>query len=233
MSRIFAAIDTIDHERARALAGLLADKVGGVKLGLEFYLANGPAGVLSVLPPRAPLFLDLKLHDIPNTVAGGVNAVAQLSPTFLTVHAAGGSDMLRAARDAADDAAARTGRPRMRLLAVTVLTSLDDGDLAAVGQRGPVADQVRRLAALARDAGMDGVVCAPHEVAALRADLGPDMVLMVPGIRPAWAVAGDQKRIMTPAQAIAAGADYLVVGRPITGAGDPAEAAARINAELA
>jgi orotidine-5'-phosphate decarboxylase len=225
MATVFVAIDTTDRARAADLAARVAPRVGGVKLGLEFYLAHGAAGVAAVRPPGLPLFLDLKLHDIPNTVAGAARAIGPAAPEFLTIHASGGAAMIRAARDAAPAGT--------RILAVTVLTSLDDADLAAVGQARPASDQVRRLAALARASGADGVVCAPHEVAVLRADLGPGFVLMVPGIRPAWAAAGDQKRAATPREAADAGADHLVVGRPITGADDPAAAAARIAAELA
>ena len=175
-----------------------------------------------------PLFLDLKFHDIPNTVAGAVRAVLPLKPAILTVHASGGRAMLEAARDAA----AAAGADRPKIVAVTVLTSLDDGDLDAVGQRGPALDQAKRLAAIAQQAGVDGVVCSPKEVAALRAQCGATFLLVVPGIRPSWAATGDQKRVMTPAEAVAAGADHLVIGRPITAAADPAEAARRIAAEL-
>lgn len=232
--RIFVAIDTPEAAPARRLAESLRGLVGGVKLGLEFFVANGPAGVRAVTDGLdMPLFLDLKLHDIPNTVAGAVRAAVALRPAFLTIHAAGGPAMLHAAAEAAADEAARLGVARPRLLAVTVLTSLDAGDLDAVGQAGPVAAQVERLARLAVGACVDGVVCSPAEVARLRAALGPDAVLMVPGIRPAWAAANDQKRVMTPGDAIAAGADHLVIGRPITGAADPAAAARRIAEELA
>jgi orotidine-5'-phosphate decarboxylase len=175
-----------------------------------------------------PLFLDLKLHDIPNTVAGAVRAAASLGPTLLTVHASGGAAMLRAAAAAA--ATAGGGRPK--LIAVTVLTSLAESDMGAIGQSTPIAEQVLRLAVLARTNGLDGVVCSSHEIAALRSECGPGFLLVVPGIRPVWAAAGDQERIMTPAEAIARGADYLVVGRPITAAVDPAAAARRIAAEL-
>lgn len=232
--RIFVAIDTPEAAPARRLAESLRGLVGGVKLGLEFFVANGPAGVRAVTDRLdMPLFLDLKLHDIPNTVAGAVRAAVALRPAFLTIHAAGGPAMLHAAEEAAADEAARLGVARPKLLAVTVLTSLDAGDLDAVGQAGPVAAQVERLARLAVGACVDGVVCSPAEVAGLRAALGPDAVLMVPGIRPAWAAANDQKRVMTPGDAIAAGADHLVIGRPITGAADPAAAARRIAEELA
>ncbi|WP_207460185.1 orotidine-5'-phosphate decarboxylase [Azospirillum sp. SYSU D00513] len=228
-SRIFCAVDTTDLDAARALAGRVSGVVGGVKLGLEFFLAHGPAGVRAVIGEDGPpLFLDLKLHDIPNTVAGGVRAALELKPAFMTIHSSGGPAMMRAAAEAA--AAAGPGRPK--ILAVTVLTSLDDGDLSAVGQGTPVAEQVKRLGLLAKASGVDGVVCSPAEVALLRAACGPDFILMVPGIRPAWAAANDQKRVMTPAEALAAGADHLVIGRPITGAGDPAEAARRIVSEI-
>ncbi|WP_029007910.1 orotidine-5'-phosphate decarboxylase [Azospirillum halopraeferens] len=229
-SRIFCAVDTTDLAAARGLAGRLAGLVGGLKLGLEFFVAHGPDGVRAVMGSDGPpLFLDLKLHDIPNTVAGAVRAVLPLAPAFLTIHASGGPAMMRAAVEAA--AAAGPGRPR--ILGVTVLTSLDDGDLEAVGQAAPAAAQVERLARLARECGLDGVICSPNEVAALRRACGPDFVLMVPGIRPAGAAAGDQKRVMTPAEALAAGADHLVIGRPITGDPDPAAAARRIAAEIA
>jgi orotidine-5'-phosphate decarboxylase len=179
-----------------------------------------------------PLFLDLKLHDIPNTVAGAVRAVVPLRPTLLTVHAGGGGAMLRAAADAAGEAAAKAGTARPRIVAVTVLTSLAEADMSAIGQHGPIADQARRLAALARSSGLDGVVCSPHEIEALRAECGTGFLLVVPGIRPSWAAAGDQKRVMTPAEAARRGADYLVIGRPITAATDPAVAASRIAAEI-
>ena len=226
---ILAAIDQPDLAAARRLAASLAGAVGGIKLGLEFFAANGPDAARETAF-GANLFLDLKLHDIPNTVAGAVRAVAPLAPLLLTIHAAGGPAMMRAAADAAS--AAASGRRRMKLVGVTVLTSLDEDDIAKVGQRGPVADQVKRLALLARDSGLDGVVCSPHEVAMLRAACGKDFILVVPGIRPAGAATGDQKRVMTPHDAIVAGADYLVIGRPITAAPDPAEAARAIMASL-
>ena len=227
---VFVSIDTTDVDTARTLAQGLAGLVGGVKLGLEFFVAQGPAGVRAVLggDSDVPFFLDLKLHDIPNTVAGGVRAALPLNPAFMTIHTSGGPAMMRAAADAA----AAGGAKRPRILGVTVLTSLDDGDLEAVGQSTPVAGQVERLARLAKDCGLDGGVCSPTEVAALRAACGPDFILMVPGIRPAWSAVNDQKRIMTPAQAMAAGASHLVIGRPITADPVPADAARRINAEL-
>jgi orotidine-5'-phosphate decarboxylase len=231
-SQILLAIDTTDVATARTQAAATRGAVGGIKLGLEFFTAHGPQGVRAVAVDGVPLFLDLKLHDIPNTVAGAVRAVTPLRPTLLTVHAGGGGAMLRAARDAAGEAATKAGSPRPRIVAVTVLTSLAEADMDTVGQRGPIADQARRLAALAQNCRLDGVVCSPHEIAGLRAECGDGFLLVVPGIRPTWAAAGDQKRVMTPAVAARLGADYLVIGRPITAADDPAAAARRIAAEV-
>jgi orotidine-5'-phosphate decarboxylase len=233
-NRIYAAIDSTDLAAAAALIAQLSSAVGGIKLGLEFFCAHGAAGVRQVLSGHhdLPLFLDLKLHDIPNTVAGAMRAVAALQPRFVTLHASGGPAMLAAARQAAEDEAIRRGFTRPRLLAVTVLTSLDAADLAAVGQPDDVAGQVVRLARMAQAAGVDGIVCSPHEVSAVRAACGEDFALMVPGVRPAWATSGDQKRVTSPAEALAAGADYLVIGRPLTMAADPAAAARLVLAEL-
>jgi len=232
--RIICAIDTEDLERASGLAAALVGRVGAVKLGLEFFAAHGPAGVRAVAAHGLPVFLDLKLHDIPNTVAGAVRMALGCAPMMLTLHAAGGAAMMRAAAAAVLRLADAAGVPqRPKLVAVTVLTSFDAGDLAAVGMQGPVEDQVRRLAALAQDCGLDGVVASAHEVAALRRQCGADFTLVVPGIRPGWAGADDQKRIVTPSEALRQGADFLVVGRPITRADDPAAAAARIADELA
>ncbi len=223
-SRVIVALDTTDLKRAAAWAAATAPHVALFKLGLEFFLAHGAAGVRAMA--GRPIFLDLKLHDIPNTVAGGVRAILPLAPHMLTIHAAGGAAMIAAARQAAESA----GKTRPMILAVTVLTSLDAAALAATGVSDSPAAQVLRLARLALSAGADGLVCSPQEVAMLRAALGPDARLVVPGIRPAGSAAGDQARIMTPAEAVAAGADWIVVGRPITGAGDPGEAAAAIDA---
>jgi len=228
LSPIFCAIDTKNPAEAQALAQKLHGHVGGLKLGLEYFMANGPQGYAPFVHSDTPLFVDVKLHDIPNTVAGGIASLLPLEPDFITIHTAGGAAMMKAAAQAADKA---TGK-RPKILGVTVLTSLDSNDLAQVGQDTDTAAQVRRLALLAKDSGLDGIVCSPVEVAMLRDACGPDLILMVPGIRPAWAATGDQKRVMTPREAIDAGATYLVIGRPITGAADPAEAAQRINAEL-
>jgi orotidine-5'-phosphate decarboxylase len=226
---ILLAIDTIDAARADALIAAAGPHVGGIKLGLEYFCARGPEATAKAAAGRF-LFLDLKLHDIPNTVASAVRAVAPLAPDLLTIHASGSVAMLHAARAAAAESAA--GGKRTKLIGVTVLTSLDDADLEAIGQRGSTRDQALRLATLAQANGLDGVVCSPREVAALRAECGPDFILVVPGIRPAGAELGDQKRVMGPAEAVVAGATYLVIGRPITAAQDPAAAARLIAASL-
>lgn len=232
-SRLFCAIDTTDTEIARRLAAQLKGVIGGLKLGLEFFVSNGPQGIRAVIDGSGlPLFLDLKFHDIPNTAAGAVRAAVALRPAFLTVHTSGGLAMMKAAAETAATEADRLGVPRPKLLGVTVLTSLTDRELYTVGQSTPVADQVGRLAVLAQEAGLDGVVCSPHEIALVRAKTAPGFTIMVPGIRPATALLGDQKRVMTPAQAVGAGADYLVIGRPITQEKKPAEAARKIVAEL-
>lgn len=230
---VFVALDTTDMAEATAWARRVAGAVGGIKLGLEFFVANGPAGVRSVMSeaPGTPLFLDLKLHDIPNTVAGGVRAACALRPRYVTIHASGGPAMLKAAAEAARQAG---GAERPKLLGVTVLTSLSEDDLDRVGfARRAMQEQVAGLARLAREGGLDGVICSPHEVASLRAAFGPGFVLMVPGVRPSWSAADDQKRVMTPAEAMRAGATHLVIGRPITRAADPAGAAKRIADEIA
>ena len=229
VSPVFCAIDTPDLTKARKLAEQLRGYVHGFKLGLEFFMANGAAGVRDISRFGMPIFLDVKLHDIPNTVAGALASVLPLQPTFVTIHTSGGSAMMRAAADAV----AKAGSTRSKLLGVTVLTSLDASDLASVGQDADPARQVTKLAKLAQQSGLDGVICSPEEVKTLRQALGADFILMVPGIRPVWASAGDQKRVLTPREAMDAGATYLVIGRPITGADDPAASAKRIGEELA
>ncbi len=225
-NRLIVALDTVDTTQARAWAEAVAPHSGLLKVGLEFFLANGVAGYRAIV--GAPIFLDLKLHDIPNTVAGGVRAVLPLRPRMLTIHAAGGAAMIQAAHQAASGA----GADRPMILAVTVLTSLGQSDLHAAGIAATPAEQVLRLGRLAIESGADGLVCSPMEVAMLRQSLGSSVKLIVPGIRPEGAAAGDQARTMTPAQAVAAGADWIVVGRPITGAPDPAAAAASIAASI-
>jgi orotidine-5'-phosphate decarboxylase len=224
---VFVAIDTTDLEYARSLAERVAPHVGGLKLGLEFFSAHGPDGVRAFEDIGLPIFLDLKFHDIPNTVAGAVKAVARLGVAIVNVHASGGAAMMKAALEAA-----RSVNPRTRVIAVTVLTSLNDGELLAVGQAPSSGEQVLRLAQLARSCGLDGVVCSAHEIAAIRAAIGPDFLLAVPGIRPAGSELGDQRRVMGPAEAHRAGASILVVGRPINAAADPVLAARDIAKNL-
>jgi orotidine-5'-phosphate decarboxylase len=223
---IYCAIDTPDLARARDLACAVSEAGCGVKLGLEFFNALGPDGVQSILEERVKpsVFLDLKYHDIPNTVAGAVRAAASLDVAYLNVHASGGLEMMRAAKAASNT--------RTKILSVTVLTSLDDIMLSEVGQLGS-AEQVMRLARLTQDAGLDGVVCSAHEIKSLRYSLDRNFVLMVPGIRPAGSEAEDQKRIMTPDEAIRAGATHLVIGRPITQAKNPKQAAEQILKSIA
>lgn len=228
-SAVFCAIDTSDPEKALCLARQLRGHVAGLKLGLEFFMANGPQAYLPFKPLDMPIFVDVKLHDIPNTVAGAIKSLLPIEPDFITIHTSGGAGMMRAAVEAA---ATATGK-RPKLLGVTVLTSLDASDLEKVGQDADPTRQVQRLALLAKESGLDGVICSPKEIKALREVCGPDFILMVPGIRPSWAAANDQKRVMTPHEAMEAGATYMVIGRPITGHADPAEAADLINAEVA
>jgi orotidine-5'-phosphate decarboxylase len=223
MSPIFVAIDTPDLARARDIAKAVRASAGGLKLGLEFFSANGPAGVSEIAEFGLPIFLDLKLHDIPNTVAKAVQALGPLEPAILTVHAAGGQAMLENAKAAAP--------AKTKVVAVTVLTSLDERDLAAAGVKGSAADQVARLAELARKAGLDGIVCSGEEVGAAR-KAWPDGFFVVPGVRPASGGAADQKRVVTPKAALQDGASILVIGRPITQADDPAAAIRAIAATL-
>jgi len=229
---VYCALDTTDTAEAVRLARQLSGLVGGFKLGLEFHTANGAAGIRAVAETGMPIFLDLKFHDIPNTVAGAIRAAVPLAPAMTTLHAVGGAEMMKAAVDAAGDAAAKHGVARPKILAVTVLTSMGQPELPTIGVDGPVLDQVKRLASLAVSAGVDGIVCSPHEVGHLRALLGADVALVIPGIRPAWAAANDQKRVLTPKEAVDKGADVLVIGRPITADANPAEAARRIQDEL-
>lgn len=224
MAPIAVALDAPDLNTAARWASLVTPHVSTVKIGLELYLRYGPETVASIRGASAvDVFLDLKLHDIPATVAGAARAVARLRPKLLTVHAAAGPAAIRAAAEAAPDT---------RIVAVTVLTSLSDADLELLGLTGPVGDTVRRLAVLSVAAGARGLVCSPQEVAAVRSEVGSDITLVTPGVRPAGAQAHDQARVATPEAALSAGADLLVIGRPITGAADPGAAAAAIAASL-
>jgi len=220
---LYVALDTPDLERAKTIANRVRHHVGGIKLGLEFFMGNGRAGVREMAALGLPIFLDLKLHDIPNTVAKAIQALRPLEPAILTVHAAGGRAMMEDAK-----AAAPKGT---KVVAVTVLTSLDGDDLASIGLTPDPHPQVERLTALARDAGLDGVVCSGNEVAAAKA-VWPNGFFVVPGVRPANGEIGDQKRVITPRAALDAGASILVVGRPITQARDPDKAARAIEATL-
>jgi orotidine-5'-phosphate decarboxylase len=223
LNPIFVAIDTPDLARATDIASTVSGHAGGVKLGLEFFSAQGPEGVRRIAGLGLPIFLDVKFHDIPNTVAKAVDALAPLDPAILTVHAAGGHEMLLAAKRAAP--------PTTKVVAVTLLTSLDAADLNDLGIERSPADQVARLAWVARDAGVDGIVCSGAEVADART-AWPKGFFVVPGIRPAGADVGDQKRIVTPARALDEGASVLVIGRPITDAPDPQRALMDITAGL-
>jgi len=223
MKPIFVAIDMPDLGHARSLAQAVKSAAGGVKLGLEFFCANGPAGVREIASSGVPVFLDLKLHDIPNTVAKAVQALRPLEPAVLTVHAAGGRAMLEEAKAAAPD--------KTKVVAVTVLTSLDASDLMATGITADPAEQVQRLAALARESGLDGIVCSGAEVKAAHRSW-PDGFFVVPGVRPEGSSAGDQKRVVTPRQALDGGASILVIGRPITASEDPRSAVREIAATL-
>jgi len=220
---IFVAIDTPDLERARALARQLKSSAGGVKLGLEFFCANGPAGVHEIASLGLPIFLDLKLHDIPNTVAKAVQSLRPLEPAVLTVHAAGGRAMLEEAKAAAPE--------KTKVVGVTVLTSLDGDDLKSIGVAGQPAQQVEKLAALAKTAGLDGIVCSGAEVGAARR-AWTNGFFVVPGVRPEGAGVADQKRVVTPRAALDAGASILVIGRPITAAENPEAALKAIAATL-
>ncbi|GAA4555854.1 orotidine-5'-phosphate decarboxylase [Planotetraspora kaengkrachanensis] len=221
---IAVALDAPDLETAARWAALVTPHVSTVKVGLELYLRYGPDVIASVRGASGvQVFLDLKLHDIPNTVAGAARAVGRLKPAILTVHASGGPAMIKAAVEAA---------PNTQIAAVTLLTSLSEADLARIGVEGAPVDATRRLAAIAVGAGAQALVCSPREVAAVRAEVGPGITLITPGVRPAGADTQDQARVATPEEALSQGADLLVIGRPITGSADPGAAAAGIAAAL-
>lgn len=227
-SPICVALDTPDLDRAVALAKALKPHAGFMKVGMEFFYAHGPRGYAKVAEQGLPIFLDLKLHDIPNTVASAMTSLMRLEPrpAIVNVHATGGFDMMKAAADAVAG--------QSKLIAVTILTSLSDDDIWAAGfeTAKDTAAHARALAELAKRAGLDGVVCSPHDLVGIRHDLGRDFLTVVPGIRPADAATQDQKRVATPVAAMAAGADILVIGRAITAAADPAKAAQDIRASL-
>lgn len=226
-SRVIVALDFADANRARHFIDLMQPAECRLKIGKELFTSAGPDFVREVAGRGFDVFLDLKFHDIPNTVAQACAAAAKLGVWMMNVHALGGEKMLRAAREALGE---RDDRPR--LIAVTILTSMDDAELTSVGLTGSAASNVRRLAHLARSSGLDGVVCSPREAALLRSELGTEFLLVTPGVRPAGSTNDDQSRVTTPAQAIENGASHLVIGRPITAAADPRSALKLINEEI-
>ena len=225
--RLVVALDVPTAVAARKIVAAVGDSVSAFKVGMQLYTAEGPPIVRELVSSGRRVFLDLKYHDIPNTVGAAVREAAKLGVSMLTVHASGGSKMLRAASEAAQKV-----NPDLLVLAVTVLTSLDDADLGTLGVRGGVVDQVLRLAALALANGCQGVVSSAHECTALRQEFGRDFAIVTPGVRPAGSGADDQARVVTPAEAIAAGASHIVVGRPITDASDPGAEARAILGQL-
>jgi orotidine-5'-phosphate decarboxylase len=222
---LIVALDFPTQAKALALVSALSSSVSTYKIGLQLYTVAGPAIVQAVAATGAKIFLDLKLHDIPNTVAKAVTAAGELGVQMLTIHLSGGSAMLKAAVEVKP--------PHLSLLGVTVLTSATQETLGEIGIDSDLQDQVVRLAELGKSSGVDGLITSPHEVGLLRAQLGPEITLFTPGVRPAWAAADDQKRFTTPLQALKGGADYLVVGRPITAAADPQAAVERVVEEMA
>jgi orotidine-5'-phosphate decarboxylase len=231
MDQLLVALDVDTAAEARALADRLRGAVGGFKIGSRLFTGEGPSLVEELVSRGDRVFLDLKFHDIPNTVAGAVAAATRLGVWMVNVHASGGSAMLRAARTAADEEAARRSRPAPLVIAVTMLTSLNQPALAEIGFDAPMAAQVERLAVLAEAAGLDGVVASPQEIDIIRRRVDRRFAVVTPGIRGAGEQRGDQSRTMSAAEALAAGASYLVVGRPIIAADDPRAAAERIAAE--
>jgi len=231
--KLIVALDVDNAQRARELVSILRDQIGMFKIGSQLFTIAGPDIVREVVKSGARVFLDLKFHDIPNTVAAAGVAATQLGVSIFNVHAAGGSEMMRRTADAVSQVAAREGIPRPSVIAVTILTSMDEIVLSEVGLHSTCVDQVRTLAQLADSSGMDGVVASPREVSIIRTNVKTAPFLIVtPGVRPAGVVPNDQKRVSTPAEAIKMGADYIVIGRPITGATDPAAAARQIAQEM-
>jgi orotidine-5'-phosphate decarboxylase len=238
VNRVLVALDVDSAEEALTLADALDGTVAGFKIGKQLFTAEGPSVVRAIAERGHQVFLDLKFHDIPNTVAGAVASAVRTGAWMVNVHASGGRTMMEAAGRVASEAAARLGRERPLVVGVTVLTSLDAAELRETGIEGDLLEHVVRLARLAQDSGLDGVVASPREIAAIRTACGPDFLIVTPGIRPSAtprfrdSVADDQVRTMGPAEAVAAGASYLVVGRPITAAANPRAAADQIAADI-
>lgn len=230
--RLIVALDVSTMEQMKDIVGTLGDAVSFYKVGMELFYAAGEDTVAYLRDCGKSVFLDLKLHDIPNTVAQGVKSLTRLGANLITIHGQGGAVMLKAAADAAREATEELGVERPKLLAITVLTSFDDTTWSGIGGQLPIADQVRRLALLAKDAGVDGVVASPLEAKLIREACGDDFLIVTPGIRPAFAAANDQKRIATPSSALRDGASRLVIGRPITKADNPREAVRMILEEM-
>lgn len=232
MSRVIVALDVDTVSQAATLVASIGSAAGAYKVGKQLFVAEGPAAIAPVVDAGYRLFLDLKFHDIPNTVAGAVRSATRLGAWMLTVHTSGGTAMMRAAAEAAATESARLGTPRPLVVGVTVLTSLDDEAVASVGMGSSVETQVRRLARLAQDAGLDGVVSSPKEIGMIRETCGEGFLIVTPGIRLGGSAADDQARTLTPKDAVRAGASYLVVGRPITAAPDARAAAQAINRDI-
>lgn len=230
--RLIVALDVDTEAKAVELAGKLRDTVGFFKIGFELFSSCGPSVVSEVAKLGGRIFLDLKFHDIPNTVSRAAATVTRLGVFMFNVHGLGGYDMMKAAADAASAEALRLRVEKPKVLAVTVLTSMDGNALKKVGIGDTMNQEVLRLAELAKAAGLDGVVASPSEARMIREKLGQDFLIVTPGVRPVWADAGDQKRIATPKETVMAGATYIVVGRPVTGAKDPVEAAQKILEEM-
>ena len=229
--KIIVALDTIDISQALALTKLIPD-VGAFKLGLEYFCANGPEGINKISETGIKIFLDLKFHDIPNTVAGAIKASLNMEPYMMTVHLSGGYNMLHRTMEEVKEYCAKNSLKIPLILGVSVLTSIDDNDFTSLGLIGKVEDQVIRLAKLAKDADLDGMVCSAKELKRVKKKMGKNLILVTPGIRPAGGIMNDQKRITTPSQAVSDGADFLVIGRPITEAIDPVQALNNISLEI-
>jgi orotidine-5'-phosphate decarboxylase len=229
---IICAIDTGDLAAANQLCKDIAPHVGMIKLGLEFFMAHGPQGVRALEQHRLPIFLDVKLHDIPNTVSKAIKSLSTLPLSIITIHTAGGREMMRSAAQIAKEEADKLNKPAPLIIGITVMTSLDESDLQSIGVEASALQQVERLAKLAHLSSLDGVVCSAHEVTAVKHYCGREFITVVPGIRPITAALNDQKRVLTPTDALAKGADYLVIGRPITNDPNPALAAKKIKESL-